>query len=39
MGNMGYGQERLRNIIEKKAEEEFKGQQQEEEVSTAAKEQ
>ena len=37
--NMGYGRERLKNIVEKEVEEEAKGQQQEEELPAAAKEQ
>ena len=36
--NMEYGRERLKNIVEKKVEEEAKGQQQEE-LPAAAKEQ
>ena len=39
MENMGYGRERLKDIVEKEAEEEVKGQQQEEEVPTAAEKQ
>ena len=34
--NMEYGQERLKNIVEKEVEEEAKGQQQEEELPAAA---
>ena len=39
MENMGYGRERLKDIVENEAEEEVKGQQQQEEVPAAAKEQ
>ena len=39
MENMGYGRERLKDMIEKEAEEEVKGQQQQEEVPAAAKQQ
>ena len=39
MKNMEYGQQRLKDIVEKEAEEEAKGQQQDEEVLAAAKEQ
>ena len=39
MENMGYGRERLKDIVENEAEEEVKGQQQQEEVLAAAKEQ
>ena len=39
MENIGYGRERLKDIVEKEAEEEAKGKQQEEEVLAAAKEQ
>ena len=37
MENMGYGPERLKDIVEKEAEEEVKGQQQEEKVPAAGK--
>ena len=39
MKNMEYGRQRLKDIVEKEAEEEAKGQQQDEEVLAAAKEQ